>query len=503
MYPPTSAAALFILTTSLHAATPSTASILADFDFMTAHIEKNYAGYSAKINNLSRPALQQHTVAMRAKLESADQANPMLLGGILHEWLLFFHDHHLGIRYNQDADTTTAATPTAAPASDTPTTTHPVERIEPPFTADTFGSAYAKRTAPHPLEGLWQIDDSRYLIAVTPSSSKPGSLDGTIVSSTLPQWKPGDVKLRFHLPAEGSSVTLTDLWVADRSYRESAVTLLPTGTIFQLAGVGGTWTRLHPVPQAPNEPERLVPSREFFLSRISPSTLWLRVPNFQNESKPALDALLEANKDDLATTPNLIIDARNNSGGQDFVYEPLLRLAYTRPIYSVGIEILSTAANIAAIQKNADDPSRPQENRDAINAIIARMKSVPEGTFVAPDGRPVSITTFPEVLENPKRIAILIDSAGSSGEQFILEARQSRKVTLFGTSNTLGVLDYSNQIEIDFPSKRFTLLYPISRSLRLPEEPIDNTGIDPDIRIPKDTPDPIAFAQRWLERQVD
>jgi hypothetical protein len=53
------------------------------------------------------------------------------------------------------------------------------------------------------------------------------------------------------------------------------------------------------------------------------------------------------------------------------------------------------------------------------------------------------------------------------------------------------------------PSGRWKMFWATSRSLRLPDEPVDPDGIAPDIRIPQDVADPVGFAQAWLERQVD
>ena len=85
----------------------------------------------------------------------------------------------------------------------------------------------------------------------------------------------------------------------------------------------------------------------------------------------------------------------------------------------------------------------------------------------------------------PKRIGIIINEGnGSSAEQFILEARESKKVVLFGNRNTAGVLDYSNRVNEDFPSGKYEFYWPMTRSRRLPEHPIDNIGIAPDVLIP-------------------
>ena len=84
----------------------------------------------------------------------------------------------------------------------------------------------------------------------------------------------------------------------------------------------------------------------------------------------------------------------------------------------------------------------------------------------------------------PRRIGILIDRpCGSSCEQFLLEARQSFKVKLYGRP-TAGALDYSNLRPHTLPSGQRVLWYATSRSLRLPTFPIDAGGVQPDEYLP-------------------
>jgi C-terminal processing protease CtpA/Prc len=108
----------------------------------------------------------------------------------------------------------------------------------------------------------------------------------------------------------------------------------------------------------------------------------------------------------------------------------------------------------------------------------------------------------------PKKVGIIINEGNaSSAEQFLLAAKNSKKVLLFGNHNTAGVLDYSNAVSENFPSGNFELTFPMTRSQRLPEFPIDNIGIAPDIRIPFPSTeqlydkldDWVYFAKNYLE----
>jgi len=146
------------------------------------------------------------------------------------------------------------------------------------------------------------------------------------------------------------------------------------------------------------------------------------------------------------------------------------------------------------------ETERPEA--EVLDGQIARMKANPGG-YVAGDTRPFSIMPLDAVRPFPRRVAVLIDGAGSSGEQFILAARQSRKVTLFGRGNSAGVLDFANVVGMTTPSGRFHMYWATSRSSRLPDDPVDPHGIAPDVRIPADVVDPIGFVTAGLERQAD
>ncbi len=70
-----------------------------------------------------------------------------------------------------------------------------------------------------------------------------------------------------------------------------------------------------------------------------------------------------------------------------------------------------------------------------------------------------------------------------------------------GQANSAGVLDFANVVAMPAPSGRYIVQWATSRSLRLPDDPVDPDGIAPDVRIPVDVRDPVGWAQAWLERQ--
>lgn len=110
------------------------------------------------------------------------------------------------------------------------------------------------------------------------------------------------------------------------------------------------------------------------------------------------------------------------------------------------------------------------------------------GRFVNFKENSVSMTTFDTIFPMPAKVAIIINRQnGSTDEQFLLAAKQSKKVKLFGTT-TRGVLDVSNMYFVSSPCNEFQLGYALTRSMRIPDFTIDSKGIQPDFYIDRSVP---------------
>ncbi|QNK61128.1 hypothetical protein H7F33_11115 [Pedobacter sp. PAMC26386] len=109
--------------------------------------------------------------------------------------------------------------------------------------------------------------------------------------------------------------------------------------------------------------------------------------------------------------------------------------------------------------------------------------------------------SYKKIIPYPSNVAIMINENNASiAEQFLLEAKQSKKVKLFG-ANTFGALDISNMAFVMSPCKEFELGYSLSESFRIPDFMIDNVGLQPDYYIDKSIPQYkwINFVQQILE----
>ncbi|MDQ3997871.1 MAG: S41 family peptidase [Gemmatimonadota bacterium] len=251
-----------------------------------------------------------------------------------------------------------------------------------------------------------------------------------------------------------------------------------------------------PATGAPAEDPRR-PTIQF----MDDSTAVLRLGTFNMFYKAAIDSLIAVHRGRLLATPYLVVDVRTNTGGATHSYATVMSFIYSDPFRVEGMDVWATDGNVAyykAMLETADLPeSIKAEGRIAVPRLEANR-----GRFTTWDeDRTVRLDT---VYPMPRRVAVLIAGlCASSCEQFVLDARQSRKVTVLGRQNTAGMVDYGNTRRVILPSGVRQIHMPTSRSRRLPERPMDYKGIAPDVPIPKDEPDALAFAIRYLKSAGD
>ncbi len=223
---------------------------------------------------------------------------------------------------------------------------------------------------------------------------------------------------------------------------------------------------------------------ELHLDSLSDKTLYLRIPSFAYSHKTAIDSLINTNKELINCTPNLIIDIRNGTGGSDASFQSLLPLIYTSPIRQAGMVFKGSEANAQGFERYAKELNNPDLND------IAKLLRDNDGKFV-PIGTSdkSSVIELDKVSPYPQRIAIIIDEGNvSSDEQFLIYAKQSWKVKLFGRTTTGGI-DISNLTYTFSPDEKFVLVHGMSKSKRIPDFIIDDIGIQPDFYIDNEVAD--------------
>lgn len=464
----------------------------ATFDWMVQTFEENDAGFQLVLDRKGQAAYAEHTQALRTKADSATDL--MACSRVLDEWIRWFRKGHIGIGPTEQAQKADqqqkARTPVAA-------TTFPAGRMVKITEAELVKRLERAGSARHPLEGVWTLGPYRVGIVRQPKDST--RFDAVILASENRSWKPGEVKVELQRQSDGRYTGT--FYMGDHSPEPvEAAVQGSSGSLLQMRGV---WMRQIPAPQfspAERMHQRAMDAEAPFLERLSDRMLYLRIPSFAFEQKAPIDSVLAANDALIRSTANLIIDIRYGTGGSDASYSGLIPYLYTGPIRTVGIKLRATELNAAGYEAYADMFGRDTEDGRECLDIAARMRAH-LGGWIEGDAQPWTVDSTHTVLPFPQRVGILCNEGnGSTDEQFLLEARTSYKVKLFGRP-TFGALDASNMRQVTSPDGCFELGYTMSLSHRLPHMPVDVMGIQPDHYLDEGIPEMewVGYVQQVLE----
>lgn len=252
-----------------------------------------------------------------------------------------------------------------------------------------------------------------------------------------------------------------------------------------------------------NDQNRLNAKKPFF-ERIDANTTYIRIPDFEISEKKAIDSILLANRATILSTENFIIDVRNNRGGSDASFSSLIPFLYTQPIRTVGTLFYSTDLNNQRMLELSQNPDFDEKSRNKFKKYYEKL-AANKGQYVDIFESKVSVTKLDTIQPYPVHIGILInENNGSTTEQFLLAAMQSKKVKLYGRT-TKGMLDISNVNIVTAPCGDIELYYGLSKSFRIPDFPVDDIGLQPDVFIDKtiDANNWINFVRDHLHGKTD
>lgn len=455
----------------------------SNFNWLKKTFEENDAGYAYALQKKGVDLYEAHNRDISKKVSDVESLQECQ--AILYEWLTFFRPGHIGIRLLESATQTSG--------NESPGNSYPDWETY-NIASEDFREYLDQKEDPG-FEGIWET--SSYTIGVKKEGE---TYIGFILESGAATWSEGQVKLKFQVSEnEGSGV----FYMYDHSPVEfDKVTLLGKNYL-EL----GDFSLNRRYPELPDDPglEEYFKSMNAslpYLEQTGESTLYLRIPSFQGTQKKAIDSVIYANREKILSTENLIIDIRNGTGGSDSSYEELIPFLYTNPIREVGVEFLSTKLNN---QRMLDFINKPEYGFDETGKKWAQESfeklTKREGAFVSLKDNPVSVIEQDTVYPYPKNVGIIMNEGnGSTDEQFLLAAKQSKKVKLFGTS-TMGVLDVSNMYMVSSPCGQFELGYSLSRSMRIPDFTIDEHGIQPDFYMDSGIPkyEWVSYAESILK----
>ena len=458
------------------------------FVWLKETIEKNDAGFQYVIDLKGEAEYKKHSDSYIEKVKSIKDKNEC--AETLADWLRFFRKGHLwfGVNFDKNLkDNSNQADIEKIKRQFKNWETYPYQEKE-------FNTYISKIKEPG-LEGIWTTPP--YTIGVRKVKNE---YIGFIIEADGIYWSKSQVK--FKIKNENGKLTAT-YYMQDHSAKEMKDVALLGNNYLQMDWV--TLKRVKPTFPADKSLDmyfKFLTTDIPIFEKLNDNTAILRIPSFSHSEKKLIDSVIDANRNIILSTENLIIDLRYNGGGSDESFEKLLPIIYTNPIRTVGVELLSTPLNNQRMVDFMSDPDFSEEDKKwAKDALEKLNKHI--GEFVNIDSTNVTIETYDTIYPYPKNVGIIINEGnGSTTEQFLLAAKQSKKVKLFGTT-TVGVLDISNMYFINSPCNDYKLGYSLSRSKRIPDFTIDDKGIQPDYYIDKTISkyDWIDFVNKILSNQ--
>lgn len=335
-----------------------------------------------------------------------------------------------------------------------------------------------------PMEGIWR--SGTYKVGIVKLNNE---YQGFIIEADTAYWKANEIK--FRLFENGKAY----YYLRDHSLSEETYELVDGWILYF------NYSKYIKEFPKPNLSDSEIKSRideieGCYFKKVSEKTALLGFSSFEQNYVERIKKLLNDNKKAIESSENLIIDVRNNPGGVYDAYVELFPYILTNNVRGLGMEFLVTQTLIDEIESWYDDEEGKQKAKEWISLFKGKM-----GEFVNTDTTDIYINEIKLAEHSPKQVVILVNRrTASSGEAFVFDAKQSKKVKVLGTP-TYGALDYGTASFFNFGCKNFKLMMPTWRSMRLPDYPIDNIGIQPDIYLDKSVKDWIQFTVDYLENK--
>lgn len=395
--------------------------------------------------------------------------------GLVARYQAFFRDEHLFIDYNEGYYPFKSVNDSAL--------------IQSAFKKELRLDNDNMETDERSLEGRWYIQDGSFVIDIIPHQSTHGEWAGILAKNYPPFWLEGQIKMELSRDKEGHLFAL--YWRGTRVPEYLPVNL--SNSILEL----GKQFRFYRRPQNKTNATVVINDTPQF-KKLTDKTTYLRIPTFDAEHYEFIDSMVETNSEEIQEAPNLIIDVRNNGGGDDRSYRALLPLIFQKEIIpdpytgSVWVSPDNLHFYDSTKYEYAENAADTLEGK----AYIDRLERA-TGNF-----EPIVFTqdTLSFIYDGPQKIGIIANRAcASTTEGFILLANESKKVTLFG-ENTAGAVSYSDWRAIQVPGLPIWVSCTTKKMTFFNGKDIECIGIEPEIKLdPEKENDWIEHVRHYLE----
>ena len=258
--------------------------------------------------------------------------------------------------------------------------------------------------------------------------------------------------------------------------------------------------KVYPAPiEEINNNDILTRLPEWRVEKINANTALITLPPFTIiDAADYIQEMINKNKRLITNTENLIVDLRNNPGGDENAFSALYPYIADKPIIRKGGVFRASEENLILLTHELESiqnfPKYKRILAPKLQEVITEMKNNMGSDIQGPD----KVFQYVRATPYPKKVAILVnENTASTAESVTLEAKQSDKTVVIGTK-TKGLADYIEVRDWGLPAFGWRLAFGLAKSAR--ESRIDNKGITPDVKVPKKEADWIKYASEYLSK---
>jgi len=449
----------------LHLAAAAQPPYANDVDFVVHKIATIYPGYAERTSGMPFASYVQ-------MMKNAGLTDTFHL---LSRLTAYFHDEHLVV-YDLNAlkqtDTAACATNLAM--------VH--KRLEDP------------KICKEKLEGYWRSEFNNCIVGIIKVPDKEHHYKGYVMAATSGVL-PGTPVIDLH--DMGDKYVLMDYTDVDFGYRMCMKGAAAEPGVMRFHPYN-RWMQLKGYTP---DSARLLTGFDYSASlyRADSNTIVVRIPENNGRNTRIVDSLVQKHHEEIIRTKNLVIDVRYNIGGTVRTYFPLLPYLYTQPIIRPSDSLYCSEEYITWLQDQIASRRRRHDTtnlRQFEKTLSIALKNKNRYVLI-----PGDTLRYDSISRYPENVAIVTNYATLSAAEFmLLDCKQSSKVTTFGET-TGGAVDYPDFFPLATPSGKYVLYIPATkRALLNGSQPLDATGIRPDVFIPETVPDWIAFISAWYEK---
>ncbi|PSL42830.1 peptidase S41-like protein [Chitinophaga niastensis] len=440
-----------------------------NFDSLSNSVEKNYIAFQQKIDSIGDYIQFKESVRKQAFMQDGFKCYTLLKS-----YLTYFGDPHLNINLVGNKENQSAL--------ESFFKNWPRAKI-----SKNEVMKYFQRNKLDNIEGIWEMKSLKTKVAIYRKSPGVRNFVAVIFESDSLLWDWGMVRMEIKKSNNLYSIVY---YKKDHTPINSLAYIQENNLVIKGSG---TWTKIYP-----NQVNSGNDKEGISFHTLGNDASVVTINSFWISRRNEIDSLFGKNDSIISNRKYLLIDLRNNPGGHIMSTFSILKYIYSNPILSDGLIVRSSPENISIYQKIRNTPGFSSDDKSTFDSIILKMRLHPKSIVQVTER---DTMTFEKKMRNPIKVAILTNETTlSAAELFVLWAKQSAKVIIFGRQ-TGGALDYTEIGSArNLPCPLYTFLCPMGTTYHEFIPLIDNVGIKPDVILNVGNQDWIKVAYEYLRK---